>query len=101
MAGETKTTTAGARRKAPAPKAADPRDGLSVAELARGILSKEIRSRAVDVQRLAEAVLDGAAKPNKAGKSAPKDAKADGKTKDKSKKKKKKKLAKIPGQHKK
>ena len=91
MAGVSTTTTA-ARRKPPAPKPvpepADARDGLSIKELARGILSKDIRSRAVDVQRLAEAVLAGAAKPKKA-------KKADGgKKKDKSKKK----LAKIPGQ---
>ena len=93
MAGQSKTTTA-ARRKPPAPKPADARDGLSVKDLARGILSKEIRSRAVDVQRLAEAVLGGGEKPKKAKKDA-KSAKADsGKKKDKSKKK----LAKIPGQ---
>lgn len=111
MAGETRTTTA-ARRKPPAakpaaarrkpaaakaaPKAADARDGLSLAELARGILSKEIRSRAVDVQRLAEAVLAGEAKPKKARKDATSAKAESGKKKDKSKKKKK--LAKIPGQ---
>jgi hypothetical protein len=90
MVGQSKTTTA-ARRKPPAPKPADVRDELSLKDLARGILSKEIRSRAVDVRRLAEAVLAGGAKPKKAGK-------ADGgKKKDKSKKK----LAKIPGQQKK
>jgi hypothetical protein len=102
MAGEiNKTTAARAKPKGPkpaaksapkpAPKAPDARDGLSVADLARGILSKEIRSRAMDVYRLAEAVLAGGAKPKK----AKKNAKADGgKKKDKSKKK----LAKIPGQ---
>jgi len=95
MAGPTSTTTA-ARRKTPtapkpAAKAADARDEMTVADLARGILAKEIRSRTVDVQRLAEAVLAGSAKPKKA-------KKADGgKKKDKSKKK----LAKIPGQSKK
>jgi hypothetical protein len=93
MAGENKTTTA-ARRRPPAPKPADARDELSLKDLARGILSKEIRSRAVDVQRLAEAVLAGGAKPKKAKKDA-KGPKADGgKKKDKSNKK----LAKIPGQ---
>jgi hypothetical protein len=102
MAGETKTTTAARRKPATAkaaPKIADARDAMSAADLARGILSKEIRSRAVDVQRLAEAVLAAGAKPKKAKKDAPKGTKADGgKTKDKSKDKKKKKLAKIPGQ---
>ena len=88
MAGENKTTTA-ARRRPPAPKPADARDELSLKDLARGILSKEIRSRAVDVQRLAEAVLAGGAKPKKASKKA-----GGGKKKDKSKKK----LARIPGQ---
>ena len=89
MAGQDKTTTA-AKPKPPTPKPADARDALSVAELARGILSKEIRPRTGDVQRLAEAVLAGGAKPKKAKKD-----KAGGK-KDKSKKK----LAKIPGQSK-
>ena len=103
MAGTTKTTTAARRKPSPAakpaakaakpaPKAADARDEMSVADLARGILAKDIRSRAVDVQRLAEAVLAADAKPKKAKK------KADGgKKKDKGKKK----LAKIPGQSKK
>ena len=90
MAGQDKTTTA-AKPKPPAPKPADARDELSVAELARGILSKEIRPRTGDVQRLAEAVLAGGAKPKKASKKA-----GGGKKKDKSKKK----LAKIPGQSK-
>ena len=95
MAGPTSTTTAARRKKPmapkPAAKAADARDEMTVADLARGILAKEIRSRTVDVQRLAEAVLAGSAKPKKA-------KKADGgKKKDKSKKK----LAKIPGQSKK
>jgi hypothetical protein len=90
MAGPKKTTTAAKGRRAPAP--ADVRDNLSVADLARGIVSKEIRSRAADVRRLAEAVLAGrAAKPKKASK---KDKADGGKNKDKSKKK----LAKIPGQ---
>ncbi len=88
MAGERKTTTA-ARSKPATPAPADERDGLGVADLARGILSKEIRPRAGDVRRLAEAVLDGGAKPKKAKKKAD-----SGKKKDKSKKK----LAKIPGQ---
>ena len=86
MARESKTTAA-AKRPAPAP--ADNRDELSIAELARGVLSKDIRPRTGDVRRLAEAVLAGA-KPKK------KKAKADGK-----KAKGKKKLAKIPGQTKK
>lgn len=93
MAGQSKTTTA-ARRKPPAPKPADARDALSVTDLARGIMSKEIRSRAVDVQRLAEAVLAGSAKPKKAKKDAKGGKAESGKKKDKSKKK----LAKIPGQ---
>ena len=96
MAGQSTTKAApkrkpAAARKPATPKAADARDALSVADLARGILSKEIRSRTVDVQRLAEAVLAGGAKPKKAKKD-----KADGgKKKDK---KSKKKLARIPGQ---
>ena len=87
MAGSSNTT--GARGKPPA--AQEPaNDGgeLGLADLARGILAKEIRPRAVDVRRLAEAVLAGGGKPKK--------AKADGGgKKDKNKKKK---LAKIPGQ---
>jgi len=93
MAGQSKATTA-ARRKPPAAKPADARDALSAADLARGILSKDIRSRAQDVRRLAEAVLAGGAKPKKAKKDAKKGGADGGKKKDKSKKK----LAKIPGQ---
>jgi hypothetical protein len=93
MAGERRKTAAAKDERPPAPKPADSRDGLSVVELAQGVLSKEIRPRAVDVRRLAEAVAaGGSGKPKKASK------KADGgKKKDKSKKK----LAKIPGQSKK
>ena len=41
-------------------------DAMSAAELARGILAKEVRPRAGDIRRLAEAVLDGrGAKPKK------------------------------------
>ena len=105
MAGQTKTTTA-ARRKPAAPKPAakpakpaDPRDGLSVGDLARGILSKEIRPRTGDIRRLAEAALAGGAKPKKAGKDAKKSGADGGKKKNKTKTKSKKKLAKIPGQH--
>jgi hypothetical protein len=88
MARESKTTTAAKRRAPPAPAAADMRDGLSATQLARGVLAKDIRPRAVDVRRLAEAVLAGSsAKPKK-----DKKVKADGK------KAKGKKLAKIPGQ---
>ena len=92
-------TTSAAKRKPPAPepaaKPADARDGLSLADLARGILAKDIRSRAQDVRRLAEAVLAGGAKPKKAKKDkAGKGGAGSGKKKDKSKKK----LAKIPGQ---
>jgi len=88
MAGQSKTTTTAAKRKPPAQKPVDARDGLSLADLARGILSKEIRSRAEDVRRLAEAVLTRGAKPKKS-------RKADGgKKKDKGNRK----LAKIPGQ---
>lgn len=88
MAGQSKTATVA---KPPAPKPVDARDTLSVGDLARAVLSKEIRPRTADVHRLAEAVLAGGAKPKKAKK------KADGgKKKDKSKKK----LAKIPGQSK-
>jgi hypothetical protein len=97
MPAPSKTKTA-AKRKPPVPKpaakAADARDGLSVADLARGILDKVIRSRAQDVRRLAEAVLAGGARPKKAKKDKAGKDKADGKKKDKSKKK----LAKIPGQ---
>ena len=102
MARQSKTTTAArrapakaqakvrAKPPAKAPAAADKRDELSVAELARGILSKDIRARTGDVRRLAEAVVAGG-KPKKDKKD-----KADGK-----KAKGKKKLAKIPGQTKK
>ena len=102
MARQSKTTTAATRTaaKAPArarakppakaPAPADKRDELSVGELARGILSKDIRPRAGDVRRLAEGVLAGG-KPKKDKKD-----KADGK-----KAKAKKKVAKIPGQTKK
>jgi len=94
MAGQSKVTTP-ARRKPPAPKPADARDALSVADLARGIVAKDIRPRAEDVRRLAEAVLAGGAKPKKAKKDKAAKGGADGgKKKDKSKKK----LAKIPGQ---
>jgi len=63
---------------------------MSAAELARGILAKEVRPRAGDIRRLAEAVLDGrGAKPKKGKKD-----RADGGKKAKGKKT----LAKIPGQ---
>jgi hypothetical protein len=88
MARGSKTTTAAKRSAPPAPKPADNRDTLSVAQLARGILSKEIRPRAGDVRRLADAAL-AVGKPNK-----DKKAKTDGGKKAKGKKK----LAKIPGQ---
>jgi hypothetical protein len=92
MAGSSKSTTTARGKRPPAPKPAPDSGELSVKELARGIVSKEIRPRAADVRRLAEAVLAGGdGKPKKA-------KKADGgKKKDKSKKK----LAKIPGQAKK
>jgi hypothetical protein len=102
MARPSKTTTtakpaarpaakpAAKRKPARAPAPADSRDGLSIAELARGILSKDIRPRTGDVRRLAEAALADGAKPSK-----DKKIKADG---DKKKAKGKKKLAKIPGQ---
>ena len=93
MARPSKTTTA-AKRKPAAPKPVDARDGLSLADLARRILTKEIRSRVQDVRRLAEAVLAGGGKPKKAKKDAKKGGADGGKKKDKSKKK----LAKIPGQ---
>ena len=88
MARDSMSTAAVKRSASPAP-AAD-RDELSVTELARGILSKDIRPRVGDVRRLAEAVLAGG-KPKK-----DKKAKAEGK-----KAKGKKKLARIPGQTKK
>ena len=92
MAGESRTATVAKARPAVA-KPADERDQMSPAELARGVLSKEIRPRAGDIRRLAEAVLAGSAK--KARKAARKaQAEKGGKKKDKSKKK----LAKIPGQ---
>ena len=97
MARPSKTTTAAKRKPAaakPAARPADARDGLSVVDLARGILDKVIRSRAQDVRRLAEAVLAGGGKPKKAKKDAKKGGADGGKKKDKSKKK----LAKIPGQ---
>ena len=88
MARGSKTTIAAKRTAPPVPKPADDRDELSVAQLARGILAKDIRPRAGDVRRLADAVL-AAGKPKK-----DKKAKADGAKKAKDKKK----LAKIPGQ---
>ena len=92
MAGQSSTTT-GAKARPVAAKVADDRDQVPLADLARGVLSKEIRPRAADVRRLAEAVLAGSAK--KARKDARKaQAAKDGRKKDKSKKK----LAKIPGQ---
>jgi len=93
MAGPKTTTTTGGKRAA-APEPANDRDEVSLADLARGILAKEIRPRTVDIRRLAEAVLaGGGAKPKKAKKDK-KDKAESGKKKDKSKKK----LAKIPGQ---
>jgi hypothetical protein len=90
MAGSSKTTKTARAKRPPAPEPANDRDNLSVTDLARGILAKEIRPRVTDVRRLAEAVLAAAsAKPKKAAKAA-----GGGKKKDKSKKKK---LAKIPG----
>ena len=92
MPAPSKTTPAAKRKPSapkPASKPADARDGLSVADLARGLLDKVIRSRAQDVRRLAEAVLAGVTKPKK----AKKDKAGNGK-----KNKSKKKLAKIPGQ---
>ena len=88
MARESKTTTVTKRGAPRAPAPADNRDELSVAELARGLLSKDIRPRAADVRRLAEAVLAGAKRKKD------KKAKADEGKKAKGKKK----LAKIPGQ---
>ena len=91
MAGPRKTSTSA--KGAPPPAPANDHEELSAEDLARGILSKEIRPRAVDVRRLAEAVLAGAsAKPKKAKKDKDKPApKKKGGKKDK-------KLAKIPGQ---
>ena len=65
MVREVKTATTARRKPAPAPARArapapgDPRDAMSATELARGILAKEVRPRAGDIRRLAEAVLDG------------------------------------------
>lgn len=59
---------------------------LTLAELARGVLAREIRPRAGDVRRLAEAVLAAEDKRER--------KKAGGKKKDI----KKRKLARIPGQ---
>lgn len=95
MARASKTTTTTRRSAAPAPtpaavpKPADSRDDLTVADLARGVLSREVRPRVSDIRRLAEAVLAApGAKPGKGKK-----GKAGGK-----KAKGKKALAKIPGQ---
>jgi hypothetical protein len=80
----------------PAPKPADSRDDLSLADLARGVLAKEIKPRVSDVRRLAEAALASTAGKKK--------AKGGGKKKDKARSDKKeagrkvKTLAKIPGQ---
>lgn len=43
---------------------------LALTELARGILSREIRPRVADVRRLAEAVLATSSRPGKDGKQA-------------------------------
>ena len=95
MAGRsTKTTSAEGK---PTREPGSDQDGLSLGDLARGILAKEIRPRVAEVRRLAEAVLAraGAGKKGKAG----------GKKKDKPRPDKKggedkkvRKLAKIPGQ---
>ena len=90
MARDGKTATTAKRKPAQAPAPADSRDGLSVGDLARGILSKDIRPRLGDIRRLAEAVLAGrGAKPRKGKKD-----KADGGKKAKGKTT----LARIPGQ---
>jgi len=96
MAARSKTTSTKPKPPA-APQPANDQGELSLADLARGVLSKEIRPRVGDIRRLAEAALAGAD-----GK--PKKAKADGgKKKDKTRSddkggKKNKKQAKIPGQ---
>lgn len=68
------------------PAPANDEGELALADLARGIVAREIRPRTADIRRLAEAVL--AAEEKRARK------KAGGKKKDG----KKRKLAKIPGQ---
>lgn len=94
MAGRSRKTTSAEGE--PASEPANDRDGLSVGDLARGILAREIKPRAADVRRLAEAVLARAGKKGKGGGSKKKDkARPDKKG---GSGKKVTKLAKIPGQ---
>lgn len=84
-------------KPAPAPQPDGDRGEMGLADLARGILSRDIRPRVADVRRLAEAILAGEGRPRKESKQAK------GKKKDKGgagKKAggKKRKLAKIPRQ---
>lgn len=71
---------------APAAPVIDDPAELALADLARGIVAREIRPRVADIRRLAEAVL--AAEEKRARKKAGR----------KNKDGKKRKLAKIPGQ---
>ena len=76
----------------------DDRDGLSVADLARGVLAREIKPRVADVRRLAEAVLAPAAGGKKAKVEGGKKKDRPRPDKKKGGGRKVKKLAKIPGQ---
>ena len=79
-----KTKAAKPVEAVPAP--ANDEDELTLADLARGIVAREIRPRTADIRRLAEAVLTAEEK------------RARKKTGGKKKDSKKHKLAKIPGQ---
>ena len=70
----------------PAPATPADQGEMTVADLARGVLARELKPRTADVRRLAEAVLAKKAKKKAGAKSAGKKAR---------------KLAKIPGQRKK
>ena len=88
-----------ARPKPPAaPKPANDHSSLSLSDLARGILSKEIRPRVGDIRRLAEAVIAGAEAGPKKAKAAGEGKKHKTRPDEKGGKKKKNKLARIPGQ---
>ncbi len=76
------------------PAALDPavdQDELSLTDLAKAILARDIRPRVNSIRRLAEAVVANEAKPSKKKKKAASGGKASNK---------KRKLAKIPGQKK-
>lgn len=89
------TTPAAEAKASPPPQPANDAGELGLAELAAGVLSRDIRPRVADVRRLAQAVLAAEKQSRKDTKQAKgkKDKRAAGK-----KSGKKRKLAKIPRQ---